>query len=99
MVKNIVKAMFLHSMGLLHNAIHCSNVWINEKFIPNIIDFGKVTLIDALINNNIENGLKENEKYSNCHRHLTFQIRNVKKTKQSICIDTYSIGYLLNIVR
>ena len=59
-VKDIVQAIiFLHSMGLLHIDIHCSNVFINEKFIPKIIDFGKVTLIGAPITYNIENGSKE----------------------------------------
>ena len=67
----------------------------NEKYILIITDFRKVTLIDALISNNTENGLKENEKYNNCHRHLAYQIRNVNRTKKSICTDTYSVGYLL----
>ena len=41
-VKDKVKViMLLHSMGLLRNNIHCSNVLINENFIPKIIDFGK----------------------------------------------------------
>ena len=53
--------MFLHSMGLLHNEIHRSYDLINEKFIPRITDFGKVTLIDAPITYNIENGSKESE--------------------------------------
>lgn len=49
-VKDKVKAiMLLDSMGLLHNNIHCNNVLINENFIPKIIDFGKVTLINASI--------------------------------------------------
>ena len=95
-VKDVVKAiMFLHSMGLLHNDIHCSNVLITEKFIPKKIDFGKVTLIDAPIFYNLENGSKESEKYNKCHRHLAYEIRNVKGTKQSICTDTYSVDYLL----
>ena len=49
-------------MGLLHNDIHCSNVLINETFIPKIIDFGNATLIDAPITYNIENGSKESER-------------------------------------
>ena len=97
-VKDIVKAIiFVHSMGLLHNDIHCSNVLINEKFIPKIIDFGKATLTDAPITYNIENGSNESEKYK-CHRHLAYEIRNVKGTKQSICTDTYSVGYLLKSI-
>ena len=96
--KDIVEAIiFLHSMGLLHIDIHCSNVLINEKFIPKIIDFGKVTLIGAPITYNIENGSKEREKYK-CHRHLAYEIRNVKGTKQSICTATYSVGYLLKSI-
>ena len=94
----IVKTMILHFMGLLHNDIHCSNVLINEKFTPKIIDFGKMTLIDATITYNIENGYKESEKCNKCHHHLAYEIRNVKGTKQSICTDTYSVGYFLKSI-
>ena len=83
-VRDIVKAMILHSMGLLHNGIRSSNFLVNEKFIPNIIDFGKVTLISAPITYNVENGYKESKKYNKCHCHLAYEIRNVKGTKQSI---------------
>ena len=51
--------MLFHSMGLLHNDIHCSNVLINEKFIQKIKDFGKMTLTDVPITYDIENGSKK----------------------------------------
>ena len=91
--------MFFHSMGLLHNDIHCSNVLINEKFIQKIKDFGKMTLTDAPITYDIENVSKKSEKYSKCHPHLAYKIRNVKRTAQSICTDTYFVDYLLKIIR
>ena len=85
-------------MGLLHKEIHRSYDLTNEKFIPRITNFGKVTLIDAPITYNIENGSKESEKYKKCHGHLACAIRSVSGTKQSICTDTYSVGYLLRSI-
>ena len=37
-------------------------------------------------------------KIQKCHRHLAYEIRNVKGTKQSICTDTYLVVYLLTSI-
>ena len=78
---------------------HCRNVLINQKFIPKIIDFEKVSLINASITFNIENGSKKSEKYNKCRHHLASEIRNVKGTKQSISSDTYLVVCLLKSTR
>ena len=86
-------------MGLLHNDIHCSNVLIFETFIQKIKDFGKMTLTDVPITYDTENGSKKSGKYNKCYPHLAYKIRNVKGTIQSICTDTYFVGYLLKSIR
>ena len=47
---------------------------------------------------NIGNGSKESDKHNKFHRHLVYEIRHIKGKKQSICNDTYLIGYLLKSI-
>lgn len=55
--KDIVKTLiFLYSVALLENDIHCSNVSINEKFISKLTNFWKVTLTDGPVTFGIETG-------------------------------------------
>ena len=42
-------------------------------------------------------GLKS-DKYNRVHCHLAYEIRDIKETKQSICISTYLAGYLFKSI-
>ena len=57
-----------------------------------------MTLTDALITYDIEDGSNENVKYSKCHLHLAYEIRNVKETKLSNCTKAYLFNYSLKSI-
>ena len=57
-----------------------------------------MTLVDAPVTYYFENGSTESKKYNKFHRHLTYEIRYIKGTKQSICNETYSVGYLFKSI-
>ena len=55
--KDIVKTLiFLYSVALLENDIHCSNVSVNEKLISKLTNFWKVTLTDGSVTFDTETG-------------------------------------------
>ena len=71
---------------------------INEKFFIKVTHFEKVTLTAAPLSYNIWNNSKENDKYNKFHHNLAYEIIDIRKTKQSICTDTYLVGYLLKSI-
>ena len=94
---NAVK--FMHSCLILHNDIKGDNVLLKENdsiCIPKITDFGKATHAHNPASYDLSE--KDKEKYNLRHRHLAFELRNVKGSKQSNSSDIYSLGRLLKII-
>ena len=71
---------------------------INEKFFLKVAHFEKVTLTAAPLSYNIWNNSKENDKYNKFHRNSAYEIIDIRGTEQSICTDTYLVGYLLESI-
>jgi len=68
----------LHKSGFLHNDIHPGNVLIRSMRHVKLIDFGKATLVDDPVIYSIKHGTEKHEKYNRLHKHLGFELRNIK---------------------
>ena len=59
-----------------------------------MIDFGKATLVKKPLVYNIDPNSDRSAKYNKVHRHLAYELRNFRNTKQSFNTDAFSIGYM-----
>ena len=71
---------FMHNKLILHNDIKGDNILITPDLTPRIIDFGKATLKTHPVVYNLS--CTESEKYNRCHRHLAYELRNIKGSKR-----------------
>ena len=69
---------------------------LEQRSEVKIIDFGK----NILLSNPLKYSLNHAErmKYNKYHRHLTYELRNGTNIYQSVVTDTYSIGYMFQLV-
>ena len=61
-----------------------------------IIHFGKSTLLSNPLKYSLN--YAERMKYNKYHRHLAYELRNETNIYQSVSTDTYSIGYMFQLV-
>ena len=89
---------FLHQLTILHNDIKADNVILLGEFrtAVKIIDFGKSTLLSNPLKYSLNHA--ERMKYNKYHRHLAYELRNETNAYQSVLTDTYSIGYMFQLV-
>ena len=89
---------FLHQLTILHNDIKADNVILLEEFraAVKIIHFGKSTLLSSPLKYSLN--YAERMKYNKYHRHLAYELRNETNIYQSVSTDTYSIGYMFQLV-
>lgn len=79
---------------ILHNDLHASNILIDiaaNRCV--IIDFGKATPVDHPVIYDLTPS--QRERYNKHHRHIAYEIRNERFTRQSVATDTYSVGFLI----
>ena len=89
---------FLHQLTILHNDIKADNVILLGEFraAVKIIHFGKSTLLSNPLKYSLN--YAERMKYNKYHRHLAYELRNETNIYQSVSTDTYSIGYMFQLV-
>ena len=92
---------YMHSKFILHNDIKGDNIILSvssseSHYVPKLCDFGKAThKLQPRTYNLTE---KEIAKYNSKHRHLAYELRNVKGSRQSPMTDLYSLGYTFKSV-
>ena len=87
---------FMHSRSVLHNDLKSDNVLMKKvsstSHIPKVIDFGKATCtLNPVI---YELDEKQKDYYNVHHKHLAYELRNIKGSKQSEMTDIYSLGMI-----
>lgn len=87
----------LHCKGITHNDLHTRNLIIRDRRYLKIIDMGKASLIDDPVEYNIS-GSNRQKIYNTRHRHLAYELRNVRGSRTSVYSDIYSVGYVMDRV-
>ena len=89
---------FLHQLTILHNDIKADNVILlgEIRTAVKIIDFGKSTLLSNPLKYSLNHAKRI--KYNKYHRHLPYELRNKTNTYQSVLTDTYSVGYMFQLI-